>query len=67
MVNEWPPKVWHGVIDPVTGEKIPPVKLGDNDGCEACKRIRSGVTWTGRKPPKCPKHRENNVTYTGGF
>ena len=25
---EWPPRVWHGVIDPVTGEKIPPTRLG---------------------------------------
>jgi len=26
MVHEWPPTVWQGVIDPVTGEKIPPIK-----------------------------------------
>lgn len=26
-VNEWPPRVWHGVVDPVTGDKIPPIKM----------------------------------------
>jgi len=29
MVVQWPPKVWHGVVDPVNGDEIPPVRLGD--------------------------------------
>jgi hypothetical protein len=31
MVQEWPPNVWHGVIDPITGEKIPPTRCETTD------------------------------------
>jgi len=36
MVDEWPPRVWHGVVNPETGEPIPPglkerVKMGLDD------------------------------------
>ena len=27
MVDEWPPSVWHGVIDPVDGEPISPIRM----------------------------------------
>jgi len=66
-VNQWPPKVWHGVVDPQTGEKIPPVTLDASAGCDDCERLRSGLTWTGDEPPKCAKHKEHNVTFTGGI
>jgi len=29
MVDEWPPSVWHGVIDPADGEPISPIKMSD--------------------------------------
>jgi len=29
MVDEWPPSVWHGIIDPVDGEPISPIRMGD--------------------------------------
>jgi len=38
----------------------------DSTDCEACKRLRKGTTWI-NEPPKCPKHRDNNVSFTGGW
>lgn len=28
MTDEWSPRVWHGVVDPETGDEIPPTTCG---------------------------------------
>ena len=37
-VNEWPPRVWHGVVDPVTGENISPIRLSN-------EQIQTELDW----------------------
>jgi len=38
--------------------------LGESEkDCEACKRLRRGLTWFGDEPPKCPKHMKHPPTY----
>lgn len=47
-MTEWPPKVWMGVVDPVTGDPIPNITVGDEyAGSSTVENARTAYSGTG--------------------